>query len=350
MFSKKIVRQISAVLTVCMLLAGPMNTSRAEAFPGVTTLAMGGAAGTLSAVSAGALMGALGLGSAVVGLPAIAMIGGVVGLATTFAIGNDDSSRSGEGLGLGALAAGGTGAALAAGGAIFTPWVLMGAAAIGGGALLWNWINREKDASAGYDQRYRGTFSNPFFNPGRRTANRSSTGIAAEDMSVLDRIRNVFDRNRRDDGQRFNNRLVMPDGSLRGTTDIFGRMGTFLNGTSDTGTYGGNRTFFGPGYGNTGYFTPGALPGTDRVGRIGIGAGNGRSGFAASIDTSAYDRGFASAPGSSDLDAAEAAKDAAYAELVQMLDQGAQAGSVDAALDAYRKAAAAVETAKAEAR
>lgn len=337
--NRKLARILSMVLTFCMLFGGPLSVSEAQAFPGVSTLAVGTGAGGVAALGVGALVGSLGLAAAPVGLPAIALIGAVVGGLTTAIVGNRDSSKSASGVGMGAAAAGLSAAALGAGGLLFSPWVLIPAAAVGIGALIWKYAKEDNRYGGAHDTRFRGPFSTGFTNPNLRIANRSSTGDMSE-LSVLDRVRNVFDRNRRDDNF-YAGSVVMPDGTLRQRSDFFGRMGTFFNGRTDTGTFGGNLRQYGPGYGQP-FFSPLAQPATDRLGRITSSNPGSLTGFASADAGSAIDGlgGLSpNSPTSGDVGGLEDEKASAYQALVEQLKAGDDPTAVSDALDAYRAAA-----------
>lgn len=328
MFPKKLARILSMFLAVCMLLAGPSGATRAEAFPGIKSIAVGAAAGGAAALGVGALIGAMGM-TAAVGLPGLALVGAALGGIVTTMVGNDGAASTGSAIGLGALAAGAGAGTVALSGFLFSPWVLLPAAAIGIGALAWSYMKRPNQFGGPGDIRNTSGFSSGFFSPQTRLGNQSPTGYNSGDRSALDRLRNIFDRNRRDDnflgGSQMN-----PDGSLRSRNDLFARIGVMFNGMSNTGSYGGGSQFYGPGYGNAGYFSPGSQPRTDRLGQVSVG-GAGRAGFA-------------SAPVSAELDAAQAARDEAYKALVSSLGPDSRSSAeAEAALAAYRQASQELE-------
>ncbi len=341
---KRWMRRISTVLAATLMLLSPLTAPRAEAFPGIATLAASAVGGGATAMGVGALVSALGLGAASVGMPALALAGAAIGGFTAFAVGNDNGADSGKGVGLGLAAAGASAAALSLGGFLFSPWILLPAVAVGAGYLLFKFADRPQRAGAFGDTRFGNGFSDPFFSPFHRSANTSATGAYGDDQSVIDRIRNVFDRNRRDDTF-FQGSTVMPDGTLRAQNDLFGRLGQFVSGRTDTGSYGGPTSFYGPGYGNAGYFSPYALPTTDRTGRVTVGAGQGRVGFQASMDPLSARPPAAGAPTSSSLSAAAEARDEAYQALVEATG-GKDTAAIAKALDAYRKASAEFEASK----
>lgn len=349
MFPRKLVRTLSALMAVLMLLVGPWSVTRAEAFPGVKTIAVGGAVGTAVAIGAKVLMGAIGLGAASMGLPAIALAGGLVGAAVTTFVGNRNpfTTDTAKSVGLGAAAAGATGVAMSAGGLLLSPWILLPAAAIGVGTAIWAYFKSRPNYGAPGDIRNRAGFSDPFFNPQFRVADRSQVGYYGEDRSVLDRIRNVFDRNRRDDNF-YAGTTVMPDGTLRQQSDLFGRLGQFFGGTSDMGRLGGGAGFYGPGYGNSGYFSPGANPQTDRIGRITVGGGvDTRNAFSRFSDENRFSTAPASPTGSDRLETARKAKDSAYQALVgAVAEKGSGSSEAAAALEAFRQASKDLEAAQ----
>lgn len=331
-FSKSVTRMLSMMLTVCILLLGPVGVQRAEAFPGVSSIAMGTTAGGAAGLAAGALVGALGLGTAAVGLPVLGIVGAAIGGAATIMMGNSGMD-TGQAIGMGAAGAALGAGALAAGGFLFTPWILIPAAAIGIGALAWKYADRPNQWGGPGDARYTGGFRDPFFSTQSRLANNTQTG--AGDSTVWSKIRSVFDRNRRDDNFLAGSN-VNPDGTLRSRNDLFAQGSQWLNGVRSTGAYGGGPNYFGPGYGNTGYFAPGAMPQTDRIGQIRVGGSN----------TSSFRPAFSlTAPGSpvsSEVADLAAAKDAAYRDLMAAMKSG---GDTAGPMTAYQKAVEAMQAA-----
>jgi hypothetical protein len=323
---------LSIVLSVCMLLLSPVGAQRAEAFPGVSSIAMGTTAGGAAGLAAGALVGALGLGTAAVGLPALGLLGAAVGGIATVMLGNTGMD-TGQAIGMGAAGAAVGAGALAAGGFLFSPWILIPAAAIGIGALAWKYADRPNQWGGPGDARYTGGFRDPFFSTQSRLANTSQTG--AGDATVLSKIRSIFDRNRRDDNFLAGSR-VNPDGTLRSRNDLFARTSLWLNGSRSTGAYGGGPNFHGPGYGNAGYFAPGAMPQTDRLGQIRVGGAN------TSSFRSAYSLNAPGSPVSAEVVELAAAKDEAYRDLMEAMKSG---GDTAAPMAAYQQAVEALQAA-----
>lgn len=321
------------VLAVCMLLLSPLHVERAEAFPGIATVAAGSAAGGAAALGITALIKAVGIGTAALGLPGIFLVGAALGGAFTAMLGNGMTDQSGKGLAMGTMAAAGGAAVLSAGGFLFTPWVLIPAAAIGIGTLVYTYVRKPPGWGGPGDIRNNTGLNSAFFGPTYRSADPT----AQQNRSFLDRARSVFDRNRRDDNL-FGGSYVRADGTMYRSDDMYARIGNYLGGNVPQNQYGGGAHFYGPGYGNQGYFSPGAAPRTDRLGQVILG-GNSRTQF-----VTARGSAQASAPQSSDgLKAAEAQRDAAYKSLVETLGKD---GDAQAAMDSYQKASQTLDALK----
>lgn len=331
-FSRSATRMLSMLLTVCMLLLGPLGVRDAEAFPGISSIAMGTTAGGAAGLATGALVGALGLGTAAVGLPALGLIGAAVGGIATVMLGNTGMD-TGQAIGMGAAGAAVGAGALAAGGFLFTPWVLIPAAAIGVGALAWKYATRPNTWGGPGDARYTGGFRDPFFSTQSRIANTTQTG--AGDQTVWTKIRSVFDRNRRDDNF-LAGANVNPDGTISSRNDLFAQTSVWLNGARSTGAYGGGPSYYGPGYGNTGYFSPGAMPATDRLGQVRVG------GASTSSFRPAFSQTAPGAPVSAEVAELAEAKDAAYHQLLEAMKTG---GDTAAPMTAYQQAVEALQAA-----
>ena len=150
------------------------------------------------------------------------------------------------------------------------------------------------------------------------------------------KIRSVFDRNRRDDnflaGSQRN-----PDGTISSRNDLFARTSVWLNGARSTGSYGGGPNFYGPGYGNAGYFAPGAMPQTDRLGQIRVGGASTGS-FQPSFSLNAP-----GSPVSAEVAELAAAKDEAYRDLMEAMKSG---GDTATPMSAYQQAVEALQAAQ----
>lgn len=337
MKSKRFHRLLSTILTVCMLFAGPMGVSQARAGAPVESVAIGAGAGAAAALGTSALVGALGLGTAAVGLPVVALAGATLGGIVTAIQGEETGSRFGSAQGLSALLAGAGASVASLSGFLFSPFVLVPAAAVGIGALAYAYMKRSKQWGTPGDTRNNAGFTDPFFSPQTRLANRNDQSAYGDDRSLLDRARSVFDRDRRNDGF-MAGAQVNQDGTLYRRSDLVARGMNWLNGTTLTGSYGDSYQSFGPGYGNSGYFSPGSQPRTDRLGQISVG-GSSRTGFSSSMASqNAY-----SPTSSGEAMTAIADRDAAYKALLEaMSQQSTDPEAYQQALESYREAAEAL--------
>ena len=171
-----------------------------------------GAAGCAGAGFAGTLGGALGT-----------LVSGVTGI--TAAMGT---------LSLGSMATLGLmlgGAAIGVMGLLGTSFVAVPALICGAGLLAYFWSRSSYRYGQPYDQRYSGPLHDPVFDAGSRLANQSQSGYQGQNSSggFVDRVRSIFDRDRRDDSF-FTNRYVDQNGYIRQGTDFFGRINQFFNG------------------------------------------------------------------------------------------------------------------------
>jgi hypothetical protein len=343
MKSRKLARLLSGLLTFCLLFAGPLSASRAQAFPGVQTIAAGAGAGALASLATSALIGAIGLGTAGIGLPVVALLGATIGGVVTTALGNRPGANVGQALGLGTLAAGASASVASLSGFLFSPFLLIPAAALGIGALAWKYFKRPNQWGGPGDTRNTSGFRDPFFSPQTRLANRSRDTAYGDERSFLDRTRSVFDRNRRNDNF-MAGAQVNPDGTLYRRNDLMARGMAWINGRSQTGSYNGGFSSYGPGYGNAGYFSPGASPRTDRIGQVTV-RGASRSGLGGALGSVNVS---VSAPTTSTgLRAAASARDKAYQALLKATsNKTANPAGFEKALAAYRNASQALESAR----
>ncbi len=185
-------------------------------------LALGALAGPASAIGAAGCAGT-GFASTLGGALGT-LVSGVTGI--TAAMGT---------LSLGSMATLGLmlgGAALGVMGLMGTSFVAVPALICGAGLLAYFWTRSSYRYGQPYDQRFSGPLHDPFFDASGRIANRSQSGYQGQNSSggFVDRVRSIFDRDRRDDSFFYTNRYVDQNGYIRQGTDFFGRMNQFLNG------------------------------------------------------------------------------------------------------------------------
>lgn len=269
-----ILRYLAIYVAVCVSTLTPLaGLNKAEAAIGVKTLLVGGLVGGAALLAMGALSGPAGalgaIGAAGTGFSGL-MGGAVGGMA-----GGTAGMISGLGT-LGTIALGLGGALLGAHFlgplmASISPFILVPALLVGGGLLVYSFLNRNKSMGPTYDARNPGLFDGSFWSAKNRLGNNSTTGYSSSSGGFLDRFRSLFDRDRRDDSAYWNQRYVDPNGYVRNNLDIWGKLDRFLNGTNGGSTTSQNQ-LYGIGYGNTSYLDGYGNVATDQSGRVTIGS------------------------------------------------------------------------------
>jgi len=127
------------------------------------------------------------------------------------------------------------GAAIGIMGLMGSGFVAVPALILGAGLLAYFWKNSNYRYGLTYDQRNSGLFSSPVFSSDRRLANRSQSGYSGGDYGgdLGDRVRSIFDSNRRDDAFFGSNRYVDSNGMIRTGSDFFARLDQFFNGRNN---------------------------------------------------------------------------------------------------------------------
>lgn len=316
-----ILRYLAIYTAVCVATLTPLaGLDQAEAAVGVKTLLVGGLVGGAALLAMGALSGPAGalgaIGAAGTGFSGL-MGGAVGGLA-----GGTAGMMTGLGT-LGTIALGLGGALLGAHFlgplmASISPFVLVPALLVGGGLLVYSFLNRGKRMGTTYDARNPGLFDGTFWSAKNRLGNSSSTGYDSGSSSFLDRFRSVFDRDRRDDSAYWNQRYVDPNGYVRNNMDVWGKIDRFLNGKNGGWDTSQNQ-LYGIGYGNTRILDGYGNVATDQSGRVTIGTGStSRTGLMPSAPTSSEDVE-TSGDVEANLKVLEEERAAAYSRLVELL-------------------------------
>jgi hypothetical protein len=205
-----------------------------------------------------------------------------------------------------------------------SPMILVPAALVGGGLLLYSWFNRRPRYGTAADQRFQdGPFDSSLFNAQSRLANQSQTGSSGSQQagSFLDRFRSILDGDRRDDHFWWDQRYVDSNGYVRNNPDFWGKLDIFFNGRNGGAGY-GDLSVFGIGQGNTQYLSPTGNVRTDQAGRVAIGSTSTvqsvqRVGLAPQAPTS--ETATAGETVERALTEAEARRKAAYGKLVEAL-------------------------------
>ena len=167
-----------------------------------------------------------------------------------------------------------------------------------------------------YDQRYSGPLHDAVFDASGRLANQSQSGYQGQNSSggFVDRVRSIFDRDRRDDSFFTTNRYVDQNGYIRQGTDFFGRINQFLNGRN--AGYGSGTTQI---YGVQQY--PYAPKSSDVVGE---------DSDVVDVEQKASDTGEVipskEEVTEADLEAAQEARKAAYQRLIKSMQSNEQTG------------------------
>lgn len=275
---------------------------------GAALLALGALAGPASAVGAvgcagTGFLGSLGavLGTAVSGITGIMAATGTLALGTMATLG---------------LMLGGAGLAIAC--LIGSPWVIVPALVLGAGLLAYVWGKNRFGTAQAFDRRVDRPFNTSLLDAGSRLANQSQSGAnVGSSGSFLDRVRSIFDRDRRDDSFILSTNYVDSNGYVRQGNDIMSRINSFFNG-SNSG-YAGDPRMYMNGYGTTTGLTSATLLSTDRSGRVVIGQNSNvyRTGLTPTAPEATTVSEVATPEGSDELTAAEAVRKAAYERLIQ---------------------------------
>jgi hypothetical protein len=201
--------------------------------------------------------------------------------------------------------------------ASISPFILVPAVLIGGGLLVYGFMNRQQRYGSVYDQRFERPFDDPLWSAQSRLANQSDTGSDTGQRGFLDRFRSIVDLDRRDDTPWWNERYVDNSGYLRYNSNIWGKLDQFLNGKNGAFAYNDARAY-GIGYGNAQYMDPYGGVSSDQAGRVtGSVQTSARTGLAPQAPESESAREDQGVDGA--LKAAEARRDAAYEKLVSAL-------------------------------
>ena len=202
---------------------------------GLKKLLVGGLVGAAGLVALGALAGPAGaIGAAgCAGTGFMGTLGGALGTLVSGVTGISaamgtlsTSSMATLGLMVG-------GAAVGIMGLLGSAFMAVPALVCGAGLLAYFWTRSSYRYGQPYDRRYSGPMHDPFFNAGSRIANNSQSGYRESGSgSVIDRMRSLFDRDRRDDRFGFSNRYVDQNGYIRQGSDFFASLNRFINGRS----------------------------------------------------------------------------------------------------------------------
>jgi hypothetical protein len=310
-------KYLSIFLIVALVSFAPVSSlQKASEAADLNKLLIGGALGAAGLVAIGALAGpAATIGA--VGAAGTGIVGALGGTLGTIVSGVTAVAASMGKLTMSSMATLGLmvgGAAIGIAGLLGTGFALVPAAVLGGGLLAYFMSRSKYRYGTPYDQRYSGPLHDPFFNAGSRQAN-------STEQSWSDKIRSIFDRDRRDDQFFTDNRYVDNDGYIRRGTDVMSQIDRFFNG-SNSGYAGGDPTRTNSLYtGRTVY--GGSVASTDRSGRI-VGYNDYRGGITApraAESTEAVAENTSSEDTETTLSNAKAAREEAYRNLVKAMSE-----------------------------
>lgn len=304
---------LALYLVVALVSFAPISAiQQAARAIGLKQLLVGGLVGAAGLLALGALAGPAGaIGAAgCAGTSFLGVLGGALGTLVsgvtgiTSAMGTlSMSSMATLGLMIG-------GAALGIMGLMGTSFVAVPALVLGAGLCAWFFGKSNLRYGQPYDQRNDGLINDPFFNAGARLGNQSTSGYrGGTDGTLADRVRSIFDRDRRDDSFFSTNRYVDANGYVRTGTDIWSRIDRFFNGRNSG--YGGGVQ----GYPYGTYGTVGSSPAFT----YGTGSRTGLQPGAPETTTPA--------PADEDLIKAQAERQAAYERLLKALQAQEQDGT-----------------------
>lgn len=269
-------RSLSLFLIVALISFAPLaSLQKASEAADLNKLLVGGIIGAAGLLAIGALAGpAATIGA--MGAAGTGIVGAIGGTLGTIVTGVTAIAASMGKLSMSAVSTLGLmlgGAAIGIAGLLGTGFALVPLAVLGGGLLAYFMTNGGTRYGAQGDQRYTGVTDDPFFNAGSRLTNNQGG------QSLSDKIRSIFDRDRRDDSFFSTNTYVDPNGMIRQGNDMMSQVDRFFNGTNSG--YTGGQTL--STNSNNGYrtFGSGAMFSTDRSGRVTGSSSDYRGGFTA---------------------------------------------------------------------
>lgn len=231
-FKHPLYRILTIYVIVALVTLTPLSSLQQAAHAlGLKGVLVGGLVGGAALMALGALAGPAGIVGAAgcAGTGFLGTLGGVIGAAVSGITGLCAATGT---LGLGTLGTIGLiagGAFMAVAGLGLSPWLVVPALALGGGLLAYSW-SRNNRYGTSEDARYDGVFDNVVLDASSRLANQSSSGTDEDQGGFLDKVRSIFDRDRRDDTFFTNTKYVDSSGYVRSGTDFFSMLDGFLNG------------------------------------------------------------------------------------------------------------------------
>jgi len=266
---------MSIFLVVALISFAPVTAlQKATQAADLNKLLIGGAIGAAGLVAAGALIGPIGAIGAV-GAAGTGIVGAIGGTLGTVVSGVTAIASSMGELSMSAVSTLGLmlgGAAIGVAGLLGTGFALVPLAVLGAGVTAYMMKRSNYRYGTPYDRRYSGPLHDSFFDAGSRFGNRSG------DRSLSDRVRSIFDRDRRDDNFYSSNRHVDQNGYIRQGSDTMSSINRFFNGTNG-GYNSGDPLRRDSNFMNNRTYDSGAIFPTDRSGRV-VGSQNDfRTGF-----------------------------------------------------------------------